>query len=347
MKKIIKYILACGLFAVANGCSHDDLEVYKESDNFNNVVDFAQNNYDLSLFAAALEYAGLADTLRTAAGPLTVFAPSNAAYNELGVTTAGDFGRLNKDSLRDMLRIHILPRRLYKADVPDQTVENNYSNLAGLQTSVDSRQLSYPMGLYAGGAKVSRSDVVLANGVLHVLSKAIKYNRGKVTDVLESRKEYSLFTAALKRFGYWQQLEQGSRWTVMAVRDSVFEKAGITMQDIEAMDPAQYHARLWGSYLFKAKIPLSHMEVLDPPSGSGYYAYNSAYFRIPVEGDEAYSSGVSKLEKTFFIATTSPGTSNALAIADFGPAFRCDYLCSNGVVHDVKNLLVKPSEAKK
>lgn len=349
MKNLIKYFLACGLLTFGNACTHDDLEVFKPSENYSNLVDFAANNYDLSLFAAGLEYTGLADTLRTAAGPFTVFAPSNTAFNALGVTQAADFALLNRDSLKMMLRYHILPRRLYTADVPDKTADNFYTNLAGLPLGVDLKLGSTEPGtyFYAGGARVSRRDVVVSNGVLHLLEKAIKYSTGKVTDVLESRPEYSLFTAALKRFGYWPQLQEGSQWTVMAVPNSVFATNNITLQDIEAMNPAEYHKRFLGCYLFRAKIPWSHLRVLEAPQGSGQYYYNSAYFRIPIEGDEEYCSGVGKSELKFFISRTNPGTSTPQALGDFGPAFKLDYLCTNGVVHDMNILLVKPSQAKK
>jgi len=81
------------------------------------IVDTAASNSDFSTLVAAVKAAGLVDALK-AEGPLTVFAPTNAAFAKL---PAGTLDSLllpeNKAQLVSILTYHVVAGKVMAADV--------------------------------------------------------------------------------------------------------------------------------------------------------------------------------------------------------------------------------------
>ena len=72
-----------------------------------NIVDNALNSKVHSTLVAAVKAAGLVDAL-TGAGPFTVFAPTNAAFDKLPAgTVEGLLKPEKKDDLADILQYHV------------------------------------------------------------------------------------------------------------------------------------------------------------------------------------------------------------------------------------------------
>ncbi|MDR2276022.1 MAG: fasciclin domain-containing protein [Sphingobacterium sp.] len=334
-----------------NACNNKDLDLYVESDDYSNAVDFVGNNYNLSLFSAALKQAGLEELLKEE-GPYTVFAPDNQAFNDLGIVRASDFAAMNQDSLRQALLYHILPRRLYTADVPANTIDNKYLNMMdkelfiGYQYRKDCAECVLVSDLYVNGSKsVSTSqNVVLANGVLHMVDKVLKYYPS-LQDVIMTKPEFSLFMALLKRTGSWDRLAQPAFTTVFAPNNEAFEKAGITADDIANLDPSKYGKRLWQVYLLNNHFFLSDMTVYGQMSGSGYYG--GPFYRTSIIGDEGYYFGISSNTpmEPFIIHSQAPEPNTPLRISSFLLGYQTDYKAENGVLHGIGALLVLPEEA--
>jgi len=84
-----------------------------------NIVQTAQANPDFSILVEAVVAADLANAL-SAPGPLTVFAPTNAAFaallTELGITQSQLLA--DKALLTKVLTYHVVDARVLKADVP-------------------------------------------------------------------------------------------------------------------------------------------------------------------------------------------------------------------------------------
>lgn len=135
-----------------------------------NIVETAIATPDFSILVEAVTAADLAGAL-SGAGPLTVFAPTNAAFtallNELGVTKAQLLA--DKALLARVLKYHVVGGRVLKVDVPIgaaiATLEpgKSFTVDAGL-TITDSR------GRKAG---IAATDVLASNGVVHVIDKVI------------------------------------------------------------------------------------------------------------------------------------------------------------------------------
>lgn len=133
------------------------------------LVQTAQALPQFSILVEAVVAADLVTAL-SAAGPLTVFAPTNDAFaallTELGVTK--DQLLANKPLLTAVLTYHVLAARVLKADVP---VGPAITTLQGESFTVDATlAITDRRGRKAG---ITATDVLASNGVIHVIDKVI------------------------------------------------------------------------------------------------------------------------------------------------------------------------------
>ena len=124
---------------------------------------------EFSVLVEAVQAAGLVDAL-SAAGPFTVFAPTNAAFAaalaELGVTKEALFA--NTALLTAVLTYHVVPSRVFKAQVPLNTP---ITSLQGATFTVGSDlAITDQLGRKAN---IVATDVLTSNGVIHVIDKVI------------------------------------------------------------------------------------------------------------------------------------------------------------------------------
>jgi uncharacterized surface protein with fasciclin (FAS1) repeats len=135
-----------------------------------NIVETAQALPDFSILVEAVVAANLQGAL-SGTGPLTVFAPTNAAFaallTELGVTKA----QLLADTalLTSVLKYHVVSGRVLKSDVPVGAA------IATLETG---KTFTVDAGLNITDArarisKITATDVFASNGVIHVIDKVI------------------------------------------------------------------------------------------------------------------------------------------------------------------------------
>lgn len=128
------------------------------------VVDLALGNENLTTLVAALQAAGLVETLQ-GAGPFTVFAPNNEAFAAL---PAGVLEALllpeNKDTLVKILTYHVLPGNVKAADVRDGDVASVQGGTVKLGTM---------NGVTVNNANVVNPDNSSNNGVVHIIDAVI------------------------------------------------------------------------------------------------------------------------------------------------------------------------------
>jgi uncharacterized surface protein with fasciclin (FAS1) repeats len=128
---------------------------------------------DHSAFVQALQSSGLIDTMR-GAGPYTVFAPTNAAFDAI----PADARRLltapgQRERLITLLSTHVVPGTVTAADL-NRAIDRGRDARAELATVTgDNLALSRDgpailLGDGAGGtARIIRADQVQSNGVVH------------------------------------------------------------------------------------------------------------------------------------------------------------------------------------
>ncbi|MDZ7592367.1 MAG: fasciclin domain-containing protein [Rubrivivax sp.] len=126
------------------------------------IVDTAVGAGNFKTLAAALQAAGLIDTLK-GPGPFTVFAPTDAAFAKI---PKADLDALLKDKakLTAVLTYHVVPGKVMAADVK-----------AGMVKTVQGGSLTVATmgGVTVDKAKVTGTDIVADNGVIHVIDSVL------------------------------------------------------------------------------------------------------------------------------------------------------------------------------
>lgn len=126
------------------------------------IVDTAVANGNFKTLATALTAAGLVDTLK-GPGPFTVFAPTDAAFAKI---PKADLDALLKDKakLTAVLTYHVVPGKVLAKDVK-----------AGKVKTVQGSELTITAtgGVMVDNAKVTATDVVADNGVIHVIDTVV------------------------------------------------------------------------------------------------------------------------------------------------------------------------------
>ncbi len=134
----------------------------------NTIVDVAAGNPDFSTLVAAVQAAGLVDTL-SARGPFTVFAPTNAAFARL---PAGTVESLllpeNRETLTNILTYHVVPGLMTGEFLTGQRGRIEMVN--GDFIHLDA---TGPVFHVNRTTRVTAADIDASNGVIHVIDAVL------------------------------------------------------------------------------------------------------------------------------------------------------------------------------
>ena len=128
----------------------------------------ATNNPELSTLVAAIEAAGLGDTLN-GEGPFTIFAPSNEAFAAIPQADL-DAVLADTEQLTSILTYHVVEgESLSAADLA----------AAGTATTVQGGELTFAvepdgtLSINDGAANVACSNIVVGNGTVHIIDQVL------------------------------------------------------------------------------------------------------------------------------------------------------------------------------
>ena len=143
------------------------------------IVDNAVNSADHTTLVAAVKAAGLVDTLK-GAGPFTVFAPTNAAFDALPAGTVDTLLKPeSKATLTSVLTYHVVAGNVDAAALTRQIAAGNgQARLTTVQGATLVARAGGPGGVTVTDAKgnvanVTIADVRQSNGVIHVVDKVL------------------------------------------------------------------------------------------------------------------------------------------------------------------------------
>jgi uncharacterized surface protein with fasciclin (FAS1) repeats len=143
-----------------------------------NIVENAVNSKDHTTLVAAVQAAGLVETLQSA-GPFTVFAPVNKAFEDL---PAGTVETLlmpeNKATLQAVLTYHVVAGKISAADIVTAISKGNgtatFTTVAGGKLTAKLNDGGVQLTDENGRtALVTIADVNQSNGVIHVIDTVI------------------------------------------------------------------------------------------------------------------------------------------------------------------------------
>ncbi len=130
------------------------------------IVDTAVSNGSFNTLVAAVQAAGLVDTLK-GPGPFTVFAPTDAAFAALPAGTVENLLRPeNINQLRAVLTYHVIPGKVTSDQLAGQRLAAG--TVQGTTVNIDATN-----GVRVDNANVVQADVLTGNGVIHVIDSVL------------------------------------------------------------------------------------------------------------------------------------------------------------------------------
>lgn len=171
MKNLLKFKIIIALLALTSftiSCDNDDEPMAD-----NTITGIAQTNANLSILVQALVKTKLAATLQTA-GPFTVFAPTNKAFEDFLKTTP--YATLNDvpDAvLTQILLNHVISGKKMSTDLTTGYVKTLAKGTASADNTL-SMYVNTASGVKLNGvATVTTANVMASNGVIHVVDAVI------------------------------------------------------------------------------------------------------------------------------------------------------------------------------
>lgn len=197
--------------AQKGGCTKDAKAEGKRDGK--DILSVAKKAGSFQTLTKAIEVAGLSEAL-SGKGPFTVFAPTDEAFGQL---PEGTLDALVKDApkLRAILKYHVIPGRVTGDEARKLTSAKTL-----LGQSVTLRTAS---PLHVNDARVTQTDIVASNGIIHVIDKVI-LPKDDVIDVARSAGSFKTLLKAIDAAGLADTLRSEGPFTVFAPTDEAFAK---------------------------------------------------------------------------------------------------------------------------
>lgn len=349
-KRLVPFFLVLALVAAA--CGGDDADettttaapTTTEAADSTSVVDLAIENGGFTTLVAAIEAAGLVETL-DGAGPFTVLAPTNAAFDAafeaLGISA--DELLADTDTLTQILTYHVIPQ---------QADSQLVATLDGeMVETVNGQSVSIAVAdgvITIDGAEVVSPDLAADNGLIHVINAVLlppdvaealgvamgeemeetttttttttteaPAEPGTIVDVAVESGEFPTLVAALQATGLDEVLAGDGPFTVFAPTEQAFEDAlealGITAEDLLA--DTETLSSILTYHVLATNAPAEVVVTLD---GQEVETVNGASVLVTVDGENVLVN-----------------EANVVAV---------DILASNGVIHVIDSVLLPPAE---
>ncbi|KAK4186323.1 FAS1 domain-containing protein [Podospora australis] len=139
---------------------------------------------ELTAFLGALYSTGLAEEISNMPN-ITILAPRNTAFQSI----SSSLSALSESSLRDVLKYHIIPNNV----IPSSGFLNGttLSPLLGKESKIFITQIGN--NLYFNRAQMLQADILLANGVLHMIDNVLSQNASDTRPDEESKTQPPVF----------------------------------------------------------------------------------------------------------------------------------------------------------
>ena len=309
--RLFPVIALLGLTLFSVSCKKDSTNDGFKS---NTIVDVAASNSDFSSLVAALRKTGLDIALSNTIENFTVFAPTNAAFSallsELKVASLDD---IPTATLTKVLLYHV---KAGKASA-SQIATGYYSTLAAgpADGSLLSMYVDMSTTTINGRSKITKTDIMANNGVIHVIDKVLLPM--SIVDHAVVNPNLSSLVAAVTKASLVSALADNTKtYTVFAPTNGAFaallSKLGVTLNDLSAgtLTPILLYHVLSG-YIPAAKVT------------AGYFPTLSSAFGKNVVVQIATTNGVMLNNSSKVIAT--------------------DVVATNGIIHVIDQVLLPPT----
>jgi len=162
MKRVFVTASLLGLFAILSSLVFGTVRA--EDKPAKDIVDTAVGAGQFKTLVTAVKAAELVETLK-GKGPFTVFAPTDEAFSKVPPNKLAALLK-DKKALTAVLTYHVVPGKVMAADVVKL---NTAKTVQGQSVNIVVRDGK----VMINGANVLKTDIVCANGVIHVIDAVI------------------------------------------------------------------------------------------------------------------------------------------------------------------------------
>jgi len=308
LKSMMLVFMAIAMITFA-GCKDDD---DPQPGTSNDIMDVARATPVLSTLVTAIETAGLSSTLK-GDGPFTVFAPTNAAFENLPDGVLDDL-LANPAILAQVLQYHVVSGKVMSGDVTTGSVPTLLEGTS-LNVVVNGDQI-----VINDLSNVIGEDVDASNGVIHLIDEVlipptIELPKDNIVEIAQATPSLSSLVEALSRFpDLVTALSTDGTYTVFAPDNDAFTSLLGAIGQTSLDDVPDGVLRTILEYHVIATAVVMSGDLTD---GQTAEALSGEQITVEIDGNEVFISG-SKV--------TSP-----------------DVEASNGVVHIMEDVMVPPS----
>lgn len=235
LQALLAMLLVVTFSFTLTGCEDDDDDNTTPTIEMDNIVEIAAGDQDFSLLVQALTKADLVSTLE-GDGPFTVFAPNNAAFEQLladlGVASLDD---LTAAQLEPILLYHVVSGKVMSSDLTDGYVSTLSPGPSDTKVSVlvDAGNV-----VLNASSDVIQADIEAENGVIHVIDEVLL--PPTVVDIAVDNGSFTSLVAALTKAELVETLSGDGPFTVFAPTDAAFsaflDDLGVTLDDLTKED---------------------------------------------------------------------------------------------------------------
>jgi uncharacterized surface protein with fasciclin (FAS1) repeats len=195
------------------------------------IAEIAIGAPELSTLVQALQTADLVSVVN-GTEKLTVFAPTNDAFAELGNTTLNCLlAPVGVPTLADVLKYHVVPEEAKAADL---TNNESLATLDGKKELTVSLANDTVTIKGTNSAEVVKANILASNGVVHEVNAVLipkgftapQCGSGSIAATAEANKDLTTLTAALGAANLVDTLDGKTVYTVFAPTDEAFAKLG-------------------------------------------------------------------------------------------------------------------------
>lgn len=217
-------------------CNNDDDDDQMQPDP--NMIEFLSTNSDYALLHEALVEAGL-DVALSGPGPFTLFAPDDAAFqdllNNLGV---GSISEIDDDVLVSVLLYHVLGKRVIASDVTTG-YDSSLSPSAQAGEPLLTLYFNTDSGVKVNEVDVVDADIEVSNGVIHGIDEVLL--PANITDFVFWDPNYETLLDAIEGAGdlgddLLEIIQGGGPYTIFAPDNDAFQALLDSNDDWDSLD---------------------------------------------------------------------------------------------------------------
>lgn len=230
---IILFISSVGLLS----CRQDDVFIPKD---YNKIPAILADNYNLSVFSAALDRIGLDEVLQKEDGVFTALVPSDDAFRDAGINNPNELRIRSAEWIGKLTNYHLL-NGIYELDRFPYLINQEIRSRGGGRLYVSRWIKDQDTILTVNGARVTLKDVPASNGRIQIINRVLEpYEHDELANAIAANTEITLFAEALRRTGLIETLRTKGPYTVFAPNNLAMSQQGYaSVQQIRESDPEQ------------------------------------------------------------------------------------------------------------